>query len=78
MRRDGGPTAWQPNDGGNILNFYKILIARDMIGEMWWYLLAGILASVVSISLVSDIRCKYTEKKVKETEEEYFELMGRS
>lgn len=59
-------------------NFYKILIARDLIGEMWWYILGGLLSSVITYSLVSNIKCKYTENKIREDEDEMRELMGES
>jgi hypothetical protein len=62
----------------NILPFYRILIAKDMVGEMCWYLLAGLLSAVVSFSLVTNIKCKYTENKINEDNESYKELFGSS
>lgn len=55
-----------------ILEIYKLVTLKHIIGKLFWYILAGILISSISYSFIINLTCN---KTVEEARREYEELM---
>lgn len=55
-----------------ILEIYKLVTLKHIIGKLFWYILAGILISSISYSFIINLTCN---KTVEEAKREYEELM---
>ena len=56
----------------NILEIYKLVTLKHIIGKLFWYILAGILISSITYSFIINLTCN---KTVEEAKREYEELM---
>ena len=59
-------------DNNNILEIYKLVTLKHIIGKLFWYILAGILISSITYSFIINLTCN---KTVEEARREYEELM---
>jgi len=55
-----------------ILEIYKLVTLKHIIGKLFWYILAGILISSITYSFIINLTCN---KTVEEARREYEELM---
>ena len=56
------------NQDPNILELYKLLTIKHVIGQVVWYILAGILISSISYNYIINISC---EKSLEEIKKDY-------
>jgi len=53
------------NNKEYLLKLYQLLIIKQFIGKIVWYILAGILISSISYNLIININCQRTEEQMK-------------
>jgi hypothetical protein len=54
-----------PDYNINLLKLYQLLVIKQVIGKIVWYVLAGILISSVSYNLVISMACEKSLEEIK-------------
>lgn len=65
LLKDDLPPADSLVNDENILNLYKLLTIKHIIGQVVWYILAGILISSVSYNYIINISCEKSLEEIK-------------
>ena len=53
------------NNKKYLLELYQLLIIKQFVGKIVWYILAGILISSISYNLIISMNCQKTEEQMK-------------